>query len=254
MFSPAGCELELRQQLTHSLDEILDRYRRYVLYIRGSVLKKELSLDSLVDHLLYLPALKYHSNEEKHKLLHGKREKLRNAKTIRALFLILDEECSSFLNYGVFRSIATEYGINEDCDELKYPEHLKAFFRNHTISELAGVIPRLGKRKRCDPTKTKVTCKLDIEKTKRFAEISELDIHVADILGLNVQSLELVDISDGCVEVTFLVTAHVADAIVARDHKFTSKQVKAMKIIWLKCGDKYLLEADRKTLSGKLLF
>ena len=262
-FSPAGCDKEtrkthlaLQQQLTHYRDAILDRYRRYELYIRDSVLKKGVSLDSLVEHLLYLPALNCHSDEEKHKLLHGKREKLKNTETIRALFLLLHEECASFLNYGVFQSIATEYGINEDCDELKYPEHLKAYFKKHTIAEFAKVIPRIEKR--CDSSKREITFKFDIKTTERCAKISDLELHISDILGLNVQSLELIDIKDGCVVVTFLVSAHIADAIFAENQEFTPKQVeafKANKLIWLKYDDKYLLDfrnrkEESKTLSG----
>ena len=243
--------MDLQQQLQHNLNEILERYRHYVLHIRGSVERMKISIESLLDHLFYLPGMKHHYNKEKHELLHGKREKLKTMKTIRELFLLLDEECTSFLNYGIFQSIATEYGINEDCDELKYPEHLKAYLKKHTISEFAMVNP--GLQKKYDSSKKEFICKFDIEYTERVAKVANLQIRIADILGLNAGSLELVDVNDGCVEVTFLVPAHIADTTFTQDPAFTPQQVKelqAIKIIWLKCDDKILLDFINHSKTG----
>ena len=254
----AGCDyldpdilLDLKQQLHHNLDEILEQYRHYVLYIRNSVEAKGISVESLLDHLFYLPGMKYHSDVDKHRLLHGKREKLKEVKTIRALFLLLDEECASFLNYGIFQSIATEYGINEDCEELKYPGHLKAYLKKHTISEFAMVNPRLEKK--YSSSKKEVICKFDIELTERVAEVANLQIRIANILGLNARSLELIDVKDGCVVVTFLVPSRIADLIFAENQVFTPQQLEefeALKIIWLKYGNKLLLDFKNQAFSG----
>ena len=215
----------------------MEQYRHYFLYIRDSVEREGISVESLLYHLLHLPGMKYHCNKEKHELLYGKREKLRKAQTIRALFLLLDEECASFLNYGIFQSIAKEYGINEDCDELKYPEHLKAYLKKHTIAEFAKVNPRLPEK--YNSNKKNLFCKFDIELTERVAQVANLQICIANILGLNARSLELVDVNDGCVVVTFLVPTHIADAIFAQDQVFTPQQMEelqAIKTIWLRCG------------------
>lgn len=234
----------IQHQLNRYLKEIWHHYRRYVLYIRESVMKKNVTVENLLDYLLYLPEMKYHNEEEKHELIPGKREKLKEAKTIPDIFLLLYEEWASFINYEIFQSIATEYKINEDCDELNYPEHLKAYFKKHTIADLAKVFPMLEKE--YDPSKREITCKVNVKKIERFAEISDLKHHIADILGMDVVSLELKGVNDGCVIVIFLVPVHIADAIVARGPVFTPKQVErlqVMKIIWLKCGDNCLYES-----------
>ncbi len=62
---------------------------------------------------------------------------------------------------------------------------------------------------------------------------------IAAIFGLLPSALELVDIKDGCVIVTFLIPASVADAIFTPDTVFTSQQedkLRAVSLLWLKCN------------------
>ena len=83
----------LQQQLNHNLDEILERYSEFVIYIRDCVMEKEVNVRSLVNYLLLLPGFKYRNDKDEHQLLHGKRAQLRQAETIEDLFVLLDEEC-----------------------------------------------------------------------------------------------------------------------------------------------------------------
>lgn len=233
---------------------LLEQYAEYVMYIRDAVVEKEVSIQNMLRHLLYLPALRYHSDVEEHKLLHGKREKLKQMEEVKDIFLLLYEECTSFLNYEIFHSIANTFGVDE-CDRLKYPEYLEAFVKKHTISEFAKINPMFDDM--CDPSKRSVICKLDIKKTERFSKISDLRHCIAENLDVDSLCLEIIEINDGCVEVTFLFPAHILDAIFARDQVFTPMQVerlRAMKIIFLRCGDKYLLDLrnqSEKVNSGK---
>ncbi len=58
-------------------------------------------------------------------------------------------------------------------------------------------------------------------------------------MDLNPSALELVDIEDGCVIVTFLIPASIADAIFISDKVFTSQQedkFRAASVLWLKCN------------------
>ena len=231
----------LELQLNHNFKRILKQYSDYVSYIRESIIQKAVTIDTLKTYLLYLPAL------------HGEREKLKQTENISDVFLLLYQECTSFLNYEIFQEITTRFGIYGDCDHLKYPEYLKAFVKKHTIAELISIFPTLENK--WDPSKRAVTLKIDIEKFQRFAKVYDLKIYIAKILGLNVMCVELVDVKDGCVLVTFLVPAHIVDSTKFFAKGFTAQQVeafRAMKIIWLKCGDKYLLDFSEKVFSGKL--
>ena len=242
----------VQQLLRCNREKILKQYSEYVIYIRDSVMKKEVSVKTLVKYLLLLPGLKYHDDKDEHKALNGKREKLEQAEDIEDIFIVLDRECASFLNYEIFESIATRFKVNDDCDHLKYPEYLKDFVKKHTILQLAKIIPELESK--YDSSKRNVTFKFDIEKTERFSKVTDLKFCIAKILGVNVLCFELVDVNVGSVIVTFLLPAHIADAIFSHDQVFTLKQVeelRALKIIWLKYGGKYLLNNLEDVSSGK---
>ena len=230
----------------------MQQYSEYVIYIRNSVIKKNVSVQSLVNYLLLLPGLKYDFNKDEHNALNGKRDKLIQKESIEEIFVLLDQELASFLNYEIFKSIAEEFEVNDDCDHLKYPEYLKAYVKNHTISELAEIIPKLEEK--YDLSKRDVTCAIDIEKTERFSKVSDLKYCIAEILGVDALCLEIVDVNVGSVVVKFLLPAHIADSIFSHDQVFTPKQVeelRALKIIWLKYGDKYLLVFRNEISSGK---
>ena len=154
------------------------------------------------------------------------------------------------MNYGLFESIAKKYKISGKSDDMKYPKHIKVYLNSHKISEFAQINPLLGSMN--DSSKRALAFKFDIKLTKRVSKIMSLKQCVADVLGLNIFSLELVDVSKGCVVVTFLVPKHVADNI---EKTFTSKQKKsgfqalrqqqqlhALKVILVKVDDTILLD------------
>lgn len=264
----------LQYQLHRNLDQILNHFAQYVSYICEAVVQKGINVRTLLTYLLNLPALKYHSDKEQHKLLHGKREKLKKSNTIYDIFDLIGEECASFLNYGIFQSIAKNYGIVEDCDKLKYPQHLQLYLQSHKVSEFVRINPLLEKR--WDPSKKEVTFNFDIELIERVAGVYDLKPRIADILGLDVLAVELVDIKDGCVIITFLIPANVADAIF---QVFKSPQklkvtrmkfeFRALKVTWMKFDGNYVfdfrqesnpdfrqedakkMESDDKCISGK---
>ncbi len=62
--------------------------------------------------------------------------------------------------------------------------------------------------------------KYDIETTCSLAKVDGLKKLIAEIMNLNPLALELVDVKDGCVVVTFLIPASVADTIFTPDTVF----------------------------------
>ena len=240
----------IQLQLKHNLDQILTQYALYVSYICESVKKKKKPVDNLRTFLLNLPALKYRIEEEEHTLLAGKRDKLNDQTTINGIFDLISEECASFLNYGLFESIAKKYKISGKSDDMQYPKHIQVYLNSHKISEFVQINPLLGSMN--DSSKRALAFKFDIKLTERVSNIMSLKQCVADVLGLNILSLELVDVSKGCVLVTFLVPKHIADNI---ERTFTSKQKKsefqalrqqqqlhALKVILVKVDDTILLD------------
>ena len=82
--------------------------------------------------------------------------------------------------------------------------------------------------------------KYDIENTCRLAKIDTLKKFIAKIMDdLNPSALQIVDIEDGCVILTFLIPASVADAIFTPTKVFTQQQeeeFQSASILWLKCN------------------
>ena len=233
-------EFRLKRRLLRYLDQIQNHYASYVSHICESIKKKPgVTVETLSTYLLLLPAFKYREDREQHKLLSGMRKKLEKVNSINKIFDLIGEECASFLNYNIFKSIADHYGIVEECEALRYPEHLEYYLKQHTLSEFATVIPPLEHSG--DSSKQDLTFKFDIELTERVATIYDLKIHIANILDL--EYLELLDIKEGCVIVTFLVPAHVAEVIMSRE--FTPKQIQQfrdLKVMWIESVGKHLLE------------
>ncbi len=237
----------IQQQLNRNRDQIMYHYAAYVSTLCECIEKKGDTVQSLTSFLLNLPALKYRHDQYQHrKLLAGKRNLLKNAETINDVFDVISEECASFLNYGIFESIATKYEvIHSDHKDLNYSEHLREYLNRHKLSELVKVVRQMAPlMKEMDATKMEITFKLDIELTSRIAEVYDLEIAIADALGLDPLALELTDITEGCVIVTFLIPVVVTDAIFTEDDKnLTNSQLgllKALPIIWVKYeGHKY---------------
>lgn len=231
----------LQFQLKRNRDQIMKCYAHYVTYIHEALIKKEVDVAVLKQYLLNLPALKYRDDEEQHKLLFGKREKLQEATSVNNVISIINGECS-FLNYDIFKSITEKYEIIDDSSEdLKYPEKLKDYLKKHTILELAKVFPSLESR--LDSSKKKVIFKFDIKATKKASDISNLKNCIAEILDLDFMTVQIIDISEGCVVVTFSLPAHIADIIFPchPELKFTPEQTRkfqALNVIWLKYDDR----------------
>ncbi len=130
------------------------------------------------------------------------------------------------------RSFPEHYKVIEDQEVLRYQEHLNAYIKKYKISEFVQINPLLKQKN----GSKELILKYDIETTCTLAKVSELTKLIAEI---NPSALELVDIEDGCVIVTFLIPASVADAVFTPNTVFTPQQedeLRAAKVLWLKCN------------------
>lgn len=85
----------------------------------------------------------------------------------------------------------------------------------------------------------KLILKYDIETSCNLAKVYNFKRRIAKILGLLPSALHILDIKDGCVVVTFLIPASVADDLFTPDTVFTSEQeeeLRAESVLWLKCN------------------
>ena len=227
--------MDLEFILEKNLKEIIRKYASYVDCLCSIIEEKGVSPKSLRLFLLSLPVSTRSYQGQKLTLLSDKKDELEEAKTITDIFIFLTTEWASFLNYDIFQDIIKNYNISEDQERLKYPEHLKAYIEKHKISEFVKINPLL---KQMTGSK-ELVLKCDIENTCRLAKLVELKKVVAEILDINPSTLHIVDIKDGCIVVTFLLPASVANAIFTPDTVFTPQQkdeLRAASVLWLECN------------------
>ncbi len=235
VFLSQEVEMDLRFILEKNLKGIIRKYASYVDCVRAIVEEKGVSPEALRSYLFSLSAFSSSYKGQRLALMSDREHELEKCNTITAVFTFLTTKCASFLNYDIFQDVIKKYNINDDREEFKYTEHIMAYIEKHKISEFVKINPLLKDK---DGSK-KLTLKYDIEYTCKLAKIKELKISIAEILDVNPSTLHIVDIEEGCVVVTFLISASVADAIFTPDTVFTSQQkekLQAASVQWLKCN------------------
>ena len=226
-------EDDLEIVLEENIDDIMTKYAAYVDCIRAKIQDKKVPPDELCSYLLTLAAFNSSYKGQKLALLSDKKAELEKKDTITGIFTFLITECSSFLNYGIFQKIVKKYNIQEDQEELRYHEHLKAYIKQHKVSEFIAINPLLEKFTK---DSEKLTFKFDIENVCSLAKVDKLKKSVAKIMKLNSMTLQIIDVKEGCLAVTFLIPASTANAIFTADTVFTPQQedeFQTASVLWL---------------------
>lgn len=254
---PPEVQKSIKQEFDKNCKQVITNYALYVSALCDCIKGRNVKVDDLVTFLLNLPALNYEQTQgdllpDKKDLLSDKKEKLLRAGTgtINDVFNTISVQCSSFLDYGIFKAIVTKYDVKlEEHKDLNYSEHLRKFINKHKLSELAKVIQEIVPREN-DVTKLDMTFMLDLEMANEIAKVWDLKISIADALDLDQSALELKDITEGSVIVTFLIPRIVTDVIFTKSlYDRQIERLKALPIIWVKYqGRKYILKCS----SGEL--
>lgn len=226
---------DLELILERNLREIISKYASYVDCLRIAIIEKKVSVDDLRSYLLSLSATSQSFKGPTLTLLSDKETQLQNCGTVTDVFNLLTTRCASFLNYDIFEYIRKRYSILNTQKELEYPHHLEDYIRKHKISEFTKINPLLKTKN----GSKELTLKYDIETTCTLAKIQDLKKSISQVLELSSSALEIVDIEEGCVIVTFLIPISVADALFKPEKVFTPRQeegLRATSVLWLKCN------------------
>ena len=229
--------VDLKQQLKQNFKQISRCFASFVNYVRKSVLQMNIVADDLCAYLLSLPALKSGESDQQVMLLSEISDKLEKATTVNGIFNVLNRNYATFLNYEIFLNIAEEYEVDPDHEKMKYPEYLDDYMRMHKLSEFEEINPLL-KNVKCGSND--MVLKFDIAMTCSLAKLQEYILNIADILGLRPSALRLLSIEEGCVVITLLIPAPVANLIFNTTKTFTTvekKRFQDLSILWLKCND-----------------
>ena len=214
---------DLKQQLKLNFKQLSRRYGSFVSYVRRSVIKKGFTAEEICAYLLGLPALKSGESDQQVMLLSEISDKLEKATTVNGIFNVLNRNYATFLNYEIFQCIAEEYEVDPDHEKMKYPEYLDDYIKKHKLSEFEEINPLL---KKFECGTNEMVLKFDIELTCSLAKLQDYTSNIADILGLRPSALRLLSIKEGCVVITLLIPASVADVIFSSNKVFTTEEIK----------------------------
>jgi hypothetical protein len=174
-------------------------------------------------------------------ILSAVKPELEEATRVNEIFHLLFLRCTSFFNYQIYQYLVDQYDIKDTRDRLKYPDYLRTYTKKLNISEFIAFNRAYAPifRVMSIPESTKLDLKFDIELTCTVAEVADLQFAIAKLLDLNVAALQLVNIDDGCVAVTFLIPTEVADILFVPNRLFSQKDVKEFRdssVLQLECN------------------
>ena len=197
--------------------------------------KKNISASDLCAFLLSQQV--FNCGNEDIKLFSDRKEELEGFTRIDQIFNLLNAEYVSFLNYEILTLIIEKYSLNEDQEELQYPEHLKIYIKKHQISQFPNLNHALQQHTEASQI---IALKFNIELTNKLARVKELSDAIADIMNWKAAAVRIYSIEEGCVVVSFLIPAFLAKTIFTSDDTFTvakKEEFAKLDALWLKYND-----------------
>ena len=221
---------DLHHQLKVSRNQIRTRYASFRSGVLDLIIEKGVPVKKFLYFLRRLPELE--ECAQKFKLLPKEPD-------IYDIFVLIDDEFASYLHYEVFETILIEYSspLERDCDKLRYSDYLKLYIKQLNIKEFLKLNPDLEK---ISATSKELCLKIDMDETTKITHIKDLESSIAGILGLGLtpSDLKLIDVEEGCLILTFLIPAAIADNIFAKNISADQiKKFQSLSILWIKCGN-----------------
>jgi hypothetical protein len=161
------------------------------------------------------------------------KEKLKEATSTDQFFDDVLQKQWNFLEFDLLINI-----VKRCCDEVtrkrlkEYNDDLKEFFEKRKLSEVS---PDLSLSNCMDETKERVIMKLDLS-NPTLKEIKELKSKICEILGIMPSTLLISEIKQGCVEITFLIPAHISEYVFGKpindEQREALKAALVLKFTW----------------------
>ena len=206
-------EAEMKLQLLKNLNSIITRYAAFKYALCEAVQKENISVKMLLQHLYTLPVYNVSSPAKPNLdyLPHDIKCKLENTKSLEDIFTVLSTcDLFSFVNYGIYQSIFENFCYNSTNEDLKYAEHFQMYIDKHTVEEFVKFNPKLAKFSNEGSGSTMLIIKLDVDHMIKLSNIIHLKDCIAGMLGLHSSVLRIINIEEGCVNLTIHIPAQVA--------------------------------------------
>ena len=240
---------DLRGRLQFESQEIMMRFQELVSATIESLIRRNVSHDKLVSHVMTLGAFKPVVKEPPVPLFQYCFQKLEAADTIPKIFLIL-KDYFSFFNYHIVEHIIKMLGTKEDITRL---QRYKERFNQYAKRRIFECWPEFGPVS--DADHADVFVKVDSQyENYTVAEMKVFCHKLGEILRVSSQGiLRLCRVEKGCIQLTFQVPSFVQLEIFPLSRE-QEKALEAEGVITLTCGEYQLpslTENPQCDVSGK---
>ena len=223
--------MDLQYQLTTYRDTITTQFASYVSEVYERIEAKQIDLNKIKQFL-------------ENKL----DSDLEGANSLDDIFRLLrrrNQTSFNFLNYHIYESLRGKF-IPEEWDEsFKYPDYLKDYASKHRVSEFLGISPKL-KEIDINTSNNILHIKFDTQASDKLISVLELQQSLAPLLEVMPSALQILNIEQGCVIVTFLIPAHAANLAFQHVREFTPEQLSRLSVKWIKLGDSEKVSTEGK--------
>ena len=203
-------KLALQSKLLKVADDVVSEFGDLIHYTINSIVASRVSVMKLCTRLSSLGA--YRPTRDPVPLLRNQLNEIKRAEDVEEVFSILDDYYS-FFNYGIIEKIIGWFGTQEDKERLEtYTDHFKRFCKRRTFECPPNIFGHA-----VDKGKTNLVMK--VEESWDPIDGCSLEIilrlcnSLAEILGVESETLYLCRIDKGCVELLFQVPAFVEEDV-----------------------------------------
>lgn len=230
---------DVKHQLRLNYKDIIGKYASYVRCILTMLREKNVSKEDLCLFLLIL--LRDHPSVA---------AKVERATTLLDIFFVL-QKYFSFWDFDIFQQIVVEYDLDSKNEKLQYAKHFESYIHSHNVSEFIDLHPCILNSSCSNPEEAKeLTLKFDYDITKcSLADVRAFKEIVATTLNVQPSALRLLDIREGCMEVTCLVPTQIADDIFTDDWKAVVEKLdkfQKMSLLSITCNNSTLVTKEKK--------
>ena len=199
---------DLVQKLDNDSAKIIKHFAKLLSSTRRSMKMREITVGSLICTVLDIGAHKSMTNPLP--LLEHEREKLKEAKSIDNVFIILEKHMS-FFNHEILEHIIDEQGDQDDKEKLKeFQVHFSQFCKCRIFEVSPSVFDPTGQDKRTTKFFV-VLASPDLIHT--LADVKKAKNKIASLLGLHASTVKLKRIDIGSVILVFSIPLIVSQQV-----------------------------------------
>ena len=210
----------LEFKIKMDLDKLQKSFATLQTAIRRSLKEREVSTQDVIAHVIGFGVSDEHKKE------------LMALNSVDRVFITLTDYWS-FLDCDLLENIVENYGCDSDQERIeKYQEELTSFCKRR-ISE----VPNKNLILSSDQTHEQMVVKLNIS-DPRLTIIKDLKIKICKVLSIEPWSLQIMEVKEGCVLVTFLIPIQISKCLFSKSLTEAQREdLSNLSVLTLTCSN-----------------